>query len=1143
MHGVTIVSGRDIAKARLLARQYLRHHPRSRFSILLADPSDDTAGVPKGARLLLPSDLGVGEEELGVLGALHGPAALPYALMPRLFATVAEPCVYVGPTTVVHGPLTELEEALGASEVVVVPTLLAPLPDDGARPTYGDVLDQIGVIDRSVLGWRPGVLGDALLEQWPAVLADADPIVKGRPNVFQRWLDSLPASLSGVHVLRHPGYAVAYWNIETRPIAQEGREVVAGDAPLRLLNLHGFDPDRPDLIAKGQTRVRLSEDPILARLVVEQAQALREAGWRHDDGRPSWSSLPDGADFSFLMRLLYRKGHEEGALTLSPFTPTGKDEFYAWLNQPAERGAAAGLTRYLHALWAQDPQLHGAYPQLDGPDGIGFAGWTWVFARDAIPESLLPPKPDFVREQEKGEARRRVPRPPWGVNVAGFFTSELGLGEAARLLVGALDAARVPALPLQGMLLPPSRQGAEFSSVLPAESPYPVSILCMNGDAVPVFAREVGDDFFHDRYTIALWWWELGELPDDWSGAFEYLDEVWVATEHIYQAVAASSPVPVTKVPLPVSLPPIIPYSRAELGLPEGFLFLFVYDYHSTSARKNPLGVIDAFKRAFPEGSGASLVLKSINHENLPEHHEAVAVAAADHADIHLVSRYVSADQKNAMLASCDCYVSLHRSEGFGLTPAEAMYLGKPVIATSYGGVVDFMTSDNSYLVPHGMVQVGPDAHPYPPGAWWAEPDVEKAAELMRHVVARPEEAAEIGRQAARDIRGSNSPAAAGGAMKRRLEAVYETQRQRAEAGPPKDEVTLQLAELQHEIARGPAAPKPGRLQPLRETAGKAVNRLTAPQLTHVRQVDDRVRQALDRVHAEHHWGLADQRAMRAELMAELRRLRSALKETETRALALAQRQAVFDQHLAEHATSPYMSPEHVLAVEQRGGVGRVLAFSSPLPEVPEDDRYREFEDAFRGSELRVRELQDRYVDLVMGHAPVLDAGCGRGEFLDLLREHDIEGLGVDLDAGMVAACRAKGHDVAQADLNEYLADREPGSLGAVIASEVIEHLPYTELLRFLELTHSRLRPAGVAILETVNPHSLPAAKGFWLDPTHQHPLFPEVVLTLCRIAGFADGFVFHPTGVGDFEVDRLRQAAYAAVVRKGEPGTAPESS
>jgi glycosyltransferase involved in cell wall biosynthesis/SAM-dependent methyltransferase len=1143
MHGLTIVCGRDMARARLLARQFLRYSAGDRFSILISDPSDNTSGLPKGARAILPADIGIDEEELGVLGALHGPQALPYALLPRLLASMDEPAVYLGPTTAVLGPLVELEEALSDSDVVVVPTLLTPVSDDAdARPTYGQILDRIGVVDRSVLGWRPGELGRALLEQWPALIADADPEVKGRPNVFQRWLDSVPASLPGVHVLRDPGYGAAYWNLETRPIAQDGDGVTAAGSPLRLLNLSGFDPDRPDLIAREQTRVRLSASPILARLVAEHARDLRDAGWRNDVSPPPWSSLPDGTELSFQMRVLYRDGHAEGALELSPFTPAGQDAFFAWLNEPGKRGAAAGITRFLYAVWENDPQLHGAYPQLDGPDGLEFAAWTWVFGREGIPDRLLPPKPDTIRQAEENEAASLRERPPWGVNVAGFFTAELGLGEAARLLIAGLDAVRVPALPLQGMLLPPSRQAAEFSSVPPTSSPYPITILCMNGDTVPVFAREVGGDFFHDRHTIALWWWELGELPDDWAAAFEYLDEIWVATEHIYRGVAPSSPVPVNKVPLPVTLPPIVPYSRAELGMPEGFVFLFVYDYHSTSARKNPLGAVEAFKRAFPEGSGASLVLKSINHENLPEHHEAVAVAAAEHADIHLISRYVSADEKNAMLASCDCYVSLHRSEGFGLTPAEAMYLGKPVIATAYGGVVDFMTDRNSYLVGHTMSQVGPDAHPYPPEAWWADPDLDEAARLMRHVFENPEEAADVGRHAANDIRGTNSPEAAGRAMKRRLAAIYDQQR---DVGPPvrdQDGLAERLEQLGAAIATGEPPLGAGTMAPVRKVARKAVNRLTAAQTAHNRDVDYHVRQMLDRLQLEHHLGLAEQRSMRAELMADLRRLRAELKEAQTHARALEQRQLMFGQHLAEHATSPYMAPEHALLVEQRAGVGRVLAFGSSLPQVAERDWYRAFEDAFRGSELRVRELQDRYVDLVAGHAPVLDVGCGRGEFLDLLREHRIEGLGVDLDPGMVAAARAKGHEVAEADLNEFLADREPGSLGAVIASEVIEHLPYAELLHFLELAHSRLAPGGIAILETVNPHSLTAAKGFWLDPTHQHPLFPEVVLVLCRIMGFADGYVFHPTGVGDFDVDRLSQAAYAALVRKGEAKAAEPS-
>jgi glycosyltransferase involved in cell wall biosynthesis/2-polyprenyl-3-methyl-5-hydroxy-6-metoxy-1,4-benzoquinol methylase len=675
----------------------------------------------------------------------------------------------------------------------------------------------------------------------------------------------------------------------------------------------------------------------------------------------------------------------------------------------------------------------------------------------------------------------------------------------------------VPALPLQGMLLPPSRQRARFGFATPESAPFAINVICMNGDTIPLFAREAGEAFFAGRHSIALWFWELGELPDEWREGFDHVDEVWVATEHMYRAVSASSPVPVVKVPLPVTLPPVPALSREELGLPEGFLFLFVYDYHSTAARKNPAGAIEAFARAFPPGSGASLVLKSINHENQRPSHERVLLAAAEHPDVHVVDRYVTAGEKNAMLAACDCYVSLHRSEGFGLTPAEAMYLGKPVIATRYGGVLDFMTADNSFLVDHGMTRVGEAAYPYPPDALWAEPDLEHAAALMRRVVAHPDEARRVGARAARDIRATHSPAVAGEAMKRRLQAVYEDleARRRAASAPG---LPAHLEGVRREIDREPAPRAAGRLAPARRLAGRAVSRLTAPQTHHARRVHEALLEGLATAQA----GLG---VRQAEVMAEARRL----DDLEAR---LREQQDLLAHHLAEHRTPPYMADEHALELFEQGGAGRVLGFRRPLAAAA-GERYRAFEDVFRGSEARVRGLDRAYVDVLRGHAPVLDAGCGRGELLDVLRDAGIEAHGADADEAMVAACRSKGHRVEHGDVNEVLAARDEASLGAVIATQVIEHLPYSALMRFLELALARLRPGGLLVVETVNPHCLFAFKGFWIDPTHEHPLFPEVVLTLCRIVGFESGYCFHPTGTGDVEADRERQPAYAVVARR----------
>jgi hypothetical protein len=184
--------------------------------------------------------------------------------------------------------------------------------------------------------------------------------------------------------------------------------------------------------------------------------------------------------------------------------------------------------------------------------------------------------------------------------------------------------------------------------------------------------------------------------------------------------------------------------------------------------------LIEAFKRAFPIGSGAKLVLKSINAGTRPDEHERIVLAAGEHPDIVLIDDYVSGAQKNAMIGHCDCYVSLHRSEGFGLTAAEAMLLAKPVIATRYGGTLEFMNDENSYLVDWKPVPVGEGASPYPADGIWAEPDLDHAAALMHHAFTERDEACKKGEVARHQMRERHSPAAAGLSMERRLITINE---------------------------------------------------------------------------------------------------------------------------------------------------------------------------------------------------------------------------------------------------------------------------------------------------------------------------------------------------------------------------------
>lgn len=198
-----------------------------------------------------------------------------------------------------------------------------------------------------------------------------------------------------------------------------------------------------------------------------------------------------------------------------------------------------------------------------------------------------------------------------------------------------------------------------------------------------------------------------------------------------------------------------------------------------------------------------------------------------------------------------------------------------------------------------------------------------------------------------------------------------------------------------------------------------------------------------------------------------------------------------------------------------------------------ETDTYRGFEDIFRGTEDFIRERQRIYVGLLDGRAPVLDVGCGRGEFLDLLAEAHIHAVGVDLDAGMIARCREKGHDVVHADVVRYLADQPDDSIGVIFAAQVIEHLSYADLLSFLDLSLRKLMPGGRLIAETVNPHAISAFKVFWVDLTHHSPIFPEVAVALCWLRGFDSAVVQFPHGTGDLDRDRRTQGEYAVLAAK----------
>jgi glycosyltransferase involved in cell wall biosynthesis len=360
------------------------------------------------------------------------------------------------------------------------------------------------------------------------------------------------------------------------------------------------------------------------------------------------------------------------------------------------------------------------------------------------------------------------------VNVIGYLRSESGVGQAARAVVAGLDAAGVPLLPIHPPDVPPSRQGVPFATLPPGRAAFGVNLLCVTAFETPGFAAAVGPRFFAGRHTIGLWWWEVDVFPEFMRSGFDHVDEVWAGTEHIARALRpAAGDVPVHVIHVPVVRPAPTTLRREDLGLPaEGQLFVTTFGYYSSVVRKNPAGVIEAFSRAFAPGEGPTLVVKCIDHEAHPEEHAQLAALAAGRPDVLLLPGYIDAPEMDALLEHADAVVSLHRAEGFGFTPAEAMALGKPVIATRYSGNLDYMDDDNSYLVDSEIVTIGEHGGPYPPEGHWAEPDLDHAATLMRRVASDPAEARARGARAAQDMAAGYGAGPAGATMRDRLLAT-----------------------------------------------------------------------------------------------------------------------------------------------------------------------------------------------------------------------------------------------------------------------------------------------------------------------------------------------------------------------------------
>lgn len=362
-----------------------------------------------------------------------------------------------------------------------------------------------------------------------------------------------------------------------------------------------------------------------------------------------------------------------------------------------------------------------------------------------------------------------------GVELAGYLTAAVGVGEAARRYVGGLRRAGVPVVARDVPLVGRDSVDADLPfGPSPSADEVEFNLLCLNPEQLVPYLDDPETPSLQGRATIGIWSWEVDVVPVGWRSASIGLAEVWTYSQFAARIIGAELNVPVLGFPPPlIESPECAPTAeRLPLELPEGFKVLMMFDYLSTLERKNPLGAIEAYCKAFQPDDGATLVVKSVNGQHRPERYAEVSAAVNGRSDIMMFDQTISGVERDVLINVCDCYLSLHRSEGHGLPLAEAMALGKPVIATAFGGNVEFMNDTNSYLVKWTPTRVGKRVEHYPPAASWAEPDLSHAARLLNDIYRDQEGAQSRAKRAQVDIWRLLAPDIVGMHMRRRLEEL-----------------------------------------------------------------------------------------------------------------------------------------------------------------------------------------------------------------------------------------------------------------------------------------------------------------------------------------------------------------------------------
>jgi glycosyltransferase involved in cell wall biosynthesis len=780
----TIISKNYLAMARTLAESLRATNPCCRLFVLLVDhvdgyfdPGTEPFTVVEIEDLPIP-DLPRFCFQYTILEL--NTAAKAYFMEYLFDVHGAGKLVYLDPDIQVLRHLDQLAAILDHDDIVLTPHVTQPIPVDGKKHSEPDLL-LCGTYNLGFIALADTPRVRTFLRWWQERLYTGCRYAKEEGLfVDQHWIDLVPAYFDGVHVLRHPGYNIAYWNLHYRKVTLHGDEVLVNGLPAFFFHYSGYNHRQPDVISKWQDRVTMDQIGDAQQLFQGYTRRLLANGFEGSRGWPyAYGTFDNGVAIPDVARRDYLLQGEQARRFGNPFVTEGASSYWSWLCQPED----CRLPPLLRLVAQGRADLRLAFSDFNGVHRDAFLDWI-EHQRDQLHQQWRIEQPLLERALGRQEAPASALKPllvrsrgpgaglPFGVNLTGYFASEKGVGEAARAVIRALEAVAIPYV-LNNICDEGSHNRDHTYGAFRQDNPYAVNLVQVNADVATPYLRWKAD-MLRGRVNIGYWNWELSVFPAEWQSSFSFFHEVWAPSLFTQRSIASVSPIPVRLVPFSIAVPPrpVPGMGRAYFGLPRGpLLFFFAFDSHSYMERKNPLGLIEAFRRAFGDSRDVLLVIKTM-HTSDSDDYSRLVETCSRYGNVRLLDRVFSRTEMHALMMCCDAYVSLHRSEGFGLTIAEAMAMGKPVIATAYSSNVDFMTADNSCPVRFRLAKLEKDHGPYRTGAEWAGPLVEHAAAEMRRIAFTPSLGRSLGATARKDVGLYLNPARVGELIYSRLTAL-----------------------------------------------------------------------------------------------------------------------------------------------------------------------------------------------------------------------------------------------------------------------------------------------------------------------------------------------------------------------------------